>query len=73
MRLSISTDVHKCGDSAFGAQRLFSRPSRVRGLGSIFWPPIFSLVALFTKIKALPLPSDADSLLSTVLVVPDFS
>jgi hypothetical protein len=38
---------------SLGAQRLFLRSARVHGLGEIFWPPMFSLIALCIEIKAL--------------------
>jgi len=45
--------------SAFEAQCPVVKASRVRGLGGIFRPPMFSLVAWSIMLKALLLPDAA--------------
>ena len=45
--------------SAFEAQCPVVEASRVHGLGSIFWAPMFSLVAWSVMLKALLLPDVA--------------
>jgi len=45
--------------SAFEAQCPVVKASRVHGLGGVFRPPMFSLVAWSIKLKALLLPDVA--------------